>query len=107
MSASRTASRREMPHAGGIPSTPHLRLQIVRDYAASVYGKELIASAWLGQPHEAILDGVCIVASACQTEEGFRQAMDELRRVAALRGADVDAPGYRALPAEAELLDRT
>ena len=88
-------------HSGGVPSTPHLRLQIVRDYAAAVYGKELIAAAWLGQPNEAILDGACIVASACQTEEGYRQAMDELKRVEALRGGDVEAPGYH-LPEEYE-----
>lgn len=87
---------RPIPHSGGIPTTPHLRLRIVRDYAAQVYGKELTAAAWLGQPHEAILGGACIVSTACQTEEGYRQAMDELKRVEALRGGDVDAPGYRA-----------
>ena len=73
-------------HSGGVPSTPDLRLRIVRDYATQVYGKELAAAAWLGQPNEAVLGGVCIVSSACQTEEGFRQAMDELKRIERLRG---------------------
>lgn len=75
-------------HAGGIPSSPALRLQIVRDYATRVYGKELTAAAWLGQPHPSVLDGECIVATACQTADGYRQTMKELSRIDKLRAAD-------------------
>ncbi|HUR39591.1 MAG TPA: hypothetical protein VM240_00315 [Verrucomicrobiae bacterium] len=89
-------------HAGGIPSSPALRLQIVRDYASRVYGKELAAAAWLGQPHPSVLNGECIVATACQTTEGFRQTMNELSRIDKLRAADDlwPAPGVSIVTRE-------
>jgi hypothetical protein len=70
-----------------VPSSPTARLQFVRDYATQVFGKELTAAAWLGQLSPEVLDGACIVATACQTETGFRQAMQYLARLDRLRRA--------------------
>lgn len=68
-------------HAGGTPSTPSMRLLIVRDHATTVFGNEQLAEAWLAQNEMAVLDGQCVVATACQTREGFEQAMQELARI--------------------------
>ena len=81
-------------HGGGIPSTPAARLHIVRDFAVQVFGKELTAAAWLGQLCPAVLDGACIVATACQTATGFREAMQELARLQQLRHADDGVPPW-------------
>lgn len=74
-------NRKEFSHSGGIPSTPGMRLLIVRDHATAVFGSEQLAEAWLGQSEFAVLDGQCVVATACQTPEGFEQAMLELSRI--------------------------
>jgi hypothetical protein len=58
-----------------------MRLQTVREYAITVFGKEVAAAAWLGRISPAVLQGFCIVATACQTPEGFREAMLELHRI--------------------------
>lgn len=87
---------------GDIPSTPAARLHLVRDFAVQVFGKELTAAAWLGQLCPAVLDGACIVATACQTATGFREAMQELARLQRLRHPDDVMPswlGARATPA--------
>ena len=83
------------PHEAGrgayrsedIPNSPTARLQLVRDYATQVFGKELTAAAWLGQLSPEVLDGVCIVSTACQTETGFREAMQYLARLDRVRQA--------------------
>jgi len=70
-----------------IPSSPTARLQLVRDYATQVFGKELAAAAWLGQLSPDVLDGACIVATAVQTETGFREAIQYLSRLDRIRQA--------------------
>lgn len=80
-------------HAGGTPSTPSLRLLIVRDHATTVFGNEALAEAWLAQSEAAVLDGQCIVATACQTREGFEQALQELARIRRERHEPVHAVG--------------
>ena len=79
--------RRGVVPGDAIPSSPTARLQLVRDYATEVFGKELTAAAWLGQLSPEVLGGACIVATAVQTESGFRDAMQYLARLHHLRQA--------------------
>lgn len=56
------------------------RLDAVRGYAIKVFGKETAASVWLGRTSPAILGGSCVISEACETTEGFLEAMAELAR---------------------------
>lgn len=67
------------------------RVKAVREYAIAVFGKELTASAWLGRPHRAVLDGRCSVIEACLAPQGFVDAMLELGRIEA---GVVETPWY-------------
>lgn len=62
-----------------------MRLLIVRDFATAVFGDEQVADHWLDRSDAAVLEGQCMVATACQTAEGFEQAMQELARIRADR----------------------
>lgn len=75
------AERSPIPHSGGIPSTPSMRLLIVRDFATAVFGDEQVADHWLDRNDPSVLEGQCMVATACQTAEGFEQTMQELARI--------------------------
>jgi hypothetical protein len=75
--------------------TPELRLDIIRECAIAVFGKPLVAAAWLGRPNPSVLEGNTIIANACQTENGFRETLLELGRIHHLRygpGSQVPSP---------------
>jgi hypothetical protein len=40
-----------------------------------------MAATWLSRAHRAVRGGLCAVGAACQTMEGFREAMAELSRI--------------------------
>lgn len=65
------------------------RVKALREYAARVFGKDITASAWLGRPHRAVLDGTCSVLEAALSPQGFVDAMLELGRIEA---GVVDSP---------------
>jgi hypothetical protein len=75
------------------PSSPLLRMEIIRNYAKAVFGKALLASAWLGRPNGAVLGGVGNVATACQSAQGFHDAMRELIRLQASKHTS-DGPAW-------------
>lgn len=69
----------------GLESDARVRLRAVREYATTVFGKEVAAAAWMGSVNVAVRDGSCTITDACQTLEGFLEAMFELSRVARTR----------------------
>lgn len=80
-----TNTRGNNPDLGQVmaamPLSPDMRLALVRNYASSVFGKETIAAAWMGRVNAAIGGGNATVAEACQSEQGFTDAMLELHRL--------------------------
>ncbi|HUR39592.1 MAG TPA: hypothetical protein VM240_00320, partial [Verrucomicrobiae bacterium] len=57
---------------------PQMRQQAVRDFAVEVMGDEAEATRWLGKVCYRIRGGRCSVAAACESAEGFFEAMAEL-----------------------------
>jgi hypothetical protein len=75
-------SMRTLPAAGNEPvETPLARLRAVAEYARRVFEDESLAATWLSRAHRAVRGGLCAVGAACQTVEGFREAMAELSRI--------------------------
>jgi hypothetical protein len=64
-----------------LATDPMLRLRAVREYADSVFGDETIAATWLSRAHRPICSGLIAVGAACQTAQGFFEAMAELARI--------------------------
>ena len=77
----------QQTHKGDLPLQipPPMRLHLVRQYAIEVFGKEAAASAWLGRVSPSVLNGSCVVSTACLTSEGFQEAMVELHRISESR----------------------
>lgn len=61
--------------------TPAMRLEMVLDYAATVFGDPGIAQAWVDGPHPLVQQGLTPIAVACRTPEGFREAMIALHQI--------------------------
>jgi hypothetical protein len=64
-----------------LATDPMLRLRAVREYAESVFGDESISATWLSRAHRPICGGLIAVGAACQTPQGFFEAMAELARI--------------------------
>lgn len=58
-----------------------LRLRVVREYAETVFGGEAYATKWLDRTNLRIRGGTCSVNEACDTPDGFYEAMAELARI--------------------------
>lgn len=64
-----------------LATDPSLRRRAIREYAGHVLGDDYTASRWLGRNHLSVRRGACTIASACETAEGFFEAMAELARI--------------------------
>lgn len=64
-----------------LASNPALRRRAIREYAGIVLGDDYTASRWLGRSHVAVRRGTCSIAAACETADGFFEAMAELARI--------------------------
>jgi hypothetical protein len=73
-----------------LASDPMLRLRAVREYAQCVFGDETLAATWLSRAHRPICGGLIAVGAACQTAQGFFEAMAELARVEQFEKRDVN-----------------
>jgi hypothetical protein len=67
-----------------LATDPALRVKAATSYASYVIGDEARASRWLQDCHPSIRDGSCPVAKACESPDGFLEAMLELVRLSAL-----------------------
>jgi hypothetical protein len=72
-------------------ASPLGRLRAIRDYANGIFGDESIAATWLSRAHQRVRNGLCAVGAACQTSEGFREAMAELSRIERLERREINA----------------
>ena len=64
-----------------LATDPQVRLRAIREYAATVLGDSATARKWLERTHHSVRRGSCSVAVACETPEGFFEAMAELARI--------------------------
>lgn len=62
-----------------LASDPMLRRRAIREYSEYVLGDH--ASRWLGRSSFAVRRGTCSIASACESADGFFEAMAELARI--------------------------
>jgi hypothetical protein len=76
-----TSKREAWVESARFGLTPEIRLALVRDYATIVFGKELMAAAWLGQLCPEVRGGAEVVAVACQSADGFKEAMAVLQKI--------------------------
>lgn len=64
-----------------LASDPQVRLRAIREYASSVLGDGRSAARWLERAHLSVRRGSCSIVSACESPEGFFEAMAELARI--------------------------
>lgn len=64
-----------------LANDPQVRLRAIREYASTVLGDGRSASRWLERAHHSVRRGMCSVVAACETPEGFFEAMAELARI--------------------------
>jgi hypothetical protein len=67
-----------------LATDPALRVRAATSYASYVIGDKVRATRWLEECHASIRDGSCSVVKACESPDGFLEAMLELVRLSAL-----------------------